>query len=273
MQHLYQILFVAAHAASIAFITFPLVLPLPALAKPVTRSLLSQTMTVHHISRRPVRTPKSKDPKTKATAPHNFLENSANVSLHPRSRHAHEGPGVYAGVRGRSGDINVNTVMDQISILSSWHSKARTNAQNLKTYSSQASTSRHKGASEFERKCASELTAFNTNSRGFETTLKQLSADKGRAYYDNRDSIETLLNNMIDFHKDVLSCFTDLVYRTPELGPVLGPTIYGVKCTLDAILNLTENLTDAIINALRRLILEYNEAVCKPGIDVLGICL
>jgi len=49
--------------------------------------------------------------------------------------------------------------------------------------------------------------------------------------------------------------------------------IYEVKCTLDEILNLTENLTDAIINALRRLILEYNEAVCKPGIDVLGICI
>ena len=92
------------------------------------------------------------------------------------------------------------------------------------TYSSQASKSRQNGASEFERKCASELTAFNTNSRGFETTLKQLSADKGRAYYDNKDSIETLLKDTVDFHKDVLSCFTDLVYGIPELGPILGPS-------------------------------------------------
>ncbi|KAI9445261.1 hypothetical protein H4582DRAFT_1914378 [Lactarius indigo] len=260
MQHLYQILFLAAHAASIAFITFPLALRYLQLRNP-----------------RPIRALKSKDPKIKAAAPHDFLENSANVSLHQRFRHTHVDPGVYAGVRGRSGDININTVTDQISVLSSWHSKARTNAQNLKTYSSRVSTSRHKGASEFERKCVSELTAFNTNSRGFETTLKQLSADKGRAYYDNRDSIETLLKDIIDFHKDILSCFTDLVYGIPDLGPILGPIIYEVKCTLDAILNLTENLTDAIldaiINALRRLILEYNEAVCKPGIDVLGICI
>ncbi len=136
MQHFCQILFVAAHAASIAFIAFPRVLPLPALAKPVPRSLLSQTMTVHHISRRPVRAPKSKDPKIKAAAPHNFLENSADASLHPRSRSTHADSGVYAGVHGRSGDINVNTVVDQISILSSWHSKARNNAQNLSTLSS-----------------------------------------------------------------------------------------------------------------------------------------
>src|ERR1700677_4081105 len=52
MPHLYHILFLAAHAASIALIAFPRVLPLPALAKPVTRSSSSQTVTVHHVSRR-----------------------------------------------------------------------------------------------------------------------------------------------------------------------------------------------------------------------------
>jgi hypothetical protein len=133
MQHLYQILFVAAHAASIALIAFPRALPLPALAKPIARS---QTMTVHHISRRPVRAPKSKDSKIKAAASYGSLESSANASLHQRSRSAHADRGVYAGVHGRSGDVNVNTVLDQISILSSWHSKARTNAQNLSTLSS-----------------------------------------------------------------------------------------------------------------------------------------
>lgn len=135
MQHLYQILFVAAHAASIALIASPLALPLAALAKPVPR-LLSQTMTVHHISRRPVRVPKSKYSKSKAAAPYSSLENSENVSLHPRPRFVHSDPGVYAGVHGRSGDVNVNTVSDQINVLSSWHSKARTNAQNLSTLSS-----------------------------------------------------------------------------------------------------------------------------------------
>ena len=132
MQHLYQILFVAAHAASIALIAFP-PLPLSALAKPVARS---QTMTVHYVSRRPVRAPKSKDSKIKAAASYGSLDSSANTSLHPRSRSTHTDRGVYAGVHGRSGDVNVNTVLDQITILSSWHSKARTNAQNLSTLSS-----------------------------------------------------------------------------------------------------------------------------------------
>ncbi|KAF8271456.1 hypothetical protein EI94DRAFT_1827650 [Lactarius quietus] len=271
MQHLYHILFAAAHAVSISLIAFPGVLPLPALAKPVTRSSLSQTMTVHHISKRPVRAPKSKDTKITAAASDDFIDTSSDTSLYPRSRSTHADPGVYAGVHGRSGDLNVNTALDQINILNSWHSKARSNAQNLKTYSSQASKSKQKGASEFQRKCASELTAFNTNSRGFETTLNQLSADKGRAYYDNKDSIETLLKDTIDFHKDVLSCFTDLVYVMPDLGPILGPTVYEVKCILDEILDLTENLADAIINALKCLISEYNKAIC--GIEVLGICI
>jgi hypothetical protein len=308
MQYLYHILFVAAHATSIAFIAFPRVLPLPALAKPITRSSSSQTVTVHHVSRRSVRAPKSKDSKITVAASDSFIDSSSNTSLHPRSRSAHADPGVYAGVQSRSGDVNVNTVLDQISILSSWDSKARTNAQNLSALSylflagenaknissetySQASKSRQNGASEFQRKCASELTAFNTNSRGFQTSLNQLSADKGRASHDNKDSIERLVKDIINLHKDVLRCFTELVYGIPELGPILGPSmsfssyktlpplfiepcpvVYELKCTLDALLDLTEKL---IIDsgALRGLISDYSEAVCKPGVDVLGICL
>jgi hypothetical protein len=135
MQYLYHILFAAAYAASIAFIAFPRVLPLPALAKPITRSSSSQTVTVHHISRRPVRAPKSKDSKITVAASDSFIDSSSNTSLYPRSHSIHADPGVYAGVQSRSGDVNVNTVLDQISILSSWHSKARTNAQNLSTLS------------------------------------------------------------------------------------------------------------------------------------------
>ena len=113
----------------------------------------------------------------------------------------------------------------------------------LEIYSSQAKKSKQSGATEIQRKCASELTAFNTNSRGFSTTLNQLSADKGRAYYDNRDSIETLLKDTIDFHKDVLSCFTDLVYGIPELGPILGPSMSfsSLETVLHCSLNIAQS--------------------------------
>lgn len=133
MQYLYHILFVAAHAASIAFIACPRVLLLPALAKPITRSSSSQTLTVNHISRRPVRAPKHKDSKITAAVSDSFVDSSSNSSLYLRSRSTHADPGVYAGVHSRSGDVNVNTILDQTSILDSWHSKARSNVQNLST--------------------------------------------------------------------------------------------------------------------------------------------
>jgi hypothetical protein len=135
MQYLYHILFVAAHATSIAFIAFPRVLPLPALAKPITRSSSSQTVTVHHVSRRSVRAPKSKDSKITVAASDSFIDSSSNTSLLPKFSPRPRRSGLYASVHSRSGDVNVNTVLDQISILSSWHSKARTNAQNLSTLS------------------------------------------------------------------------------------------------------------------------------------------
>lgn len=135
MQHLYRILFITAHAASIAFIAFLLVLPLAAIAKPVTRSSLSQTVTAHHLSKRPVRAPRSKGSKITAAASDGFIDSTSSTSLYSNSRSAHADPGLYARVYSRSGDVNVNTVLDQISILSDWHSKARTNAQNLSALS------------------------------------------------------------------------------------------------------------------------------------------
>lgn len=52
------------------------------------------------------------------------------------------------------------------------------------------------------------------------------------------------------------------------------PVIYDIKCILDEILNITEDLSDATINALLGgTISQYNEAVCAPRIDVVGICI
>jgi len=104
-----------------------------------------------------------------------------------------------------------------------------------------------------------------------------MGASKGLAHYDEYDPLETLLKNVIDTHKDALSYVNDLIARDPQLGPILGPIVYDIKCILDEILDATENLTDAIIAAcrpsLRQLIGDYSLAACKSGIEVIGICI
>jgi hypothetical protein len=69
------------------------------------------------------------------------------------------------------------------------------------------------------------LTAFHTNSRGFKTTFDQLSAEKGLAFYDRHDDLETLLKNIVDLYKDVLRYVSELVDCIPGIGLVLDPSM------------------------------------------------
>ncbi|KAI0257619.1 hypothetical protein BJV78DRAFT_1115668 [Lactifluus subvellereus] len=211
-------------------------------------------MPVHHIS------------QAKAVGPRDFLSNPSNLSYYSLAGSTYTGSEVTAGPYGRSGDINTATGLDKIDILSGYYSKAYGNAQNLKAYSSRASSSRQNGASDFTRECTSELTAFHTNSRGFKTTFDQLSAGKGLAFYDRHSSIETLLKGIIDLHKAILSYTTEILDCDPELGPIFGPIIYDIKCILDEFLDATENITDALLNAYLPVITElsgeYGQVAC-----------
>ena len=94
----------------------------------------------------------------------------------------------------------------------------------IEAYSSQPSTSRQKSKSNFEQKCASALTDFHTNSRGFANTLHNLGADKGREHYDESDPIERLIKDDIDLHKDVLGYVNELCRRNPSVCLYLGPS-------------------------------------------------
>jgi hypothetical protein len=94
----------------------------------------------------------------------------------------------------------------------------------IEAYSSQPSTSRQKSKSNFEQKCASALTDFHTNSRGFAKTLHNLGADKGREHYDEYDPIERLIKDDIDLHKDVLGYVNELCRRHPSVCLYLGPS-------------------------------------------------
>jgi hypothetical protein len=94
----------------------------------------------------------------------------------------------------------------------------------IEAYSSQPSASSQKSKSNFEQKCASALTDFHTNSRGFAKTLHNLGADKGREHYDEYDPIERLIKDDIDLHKDVLGYVNELCRRYPSVCLYLGPS-------------------------------------------------
>jgi hypothetical protein len=51
-----------------------------------------------------------------------------------------------------------------------------------------------------------------------------MGAYKGHAHYDEYDSLEKLLKELIDLHKDILGYVYKLTYDFPVLGPILGPS-------------------------------------------------
>ncbi|KAH9969029.1 hypothetical protein BC827DRAFT_1372966 [Russula dissimulans] len=274
MAPLYQILLIAMHAASVALIAFPRVLLSPALARPTSRSSLSRSMVMPHVKERSVRVLKSKNSKAKSGVTHASHASPANDSYnHTHFTESH----VPARAYGRSGDINIDSTVQDIDILNKYYLGAYDNAEMLKMYSSQAPASRQDTNKYYEKKCASQLTAFYTNSQGFTTTLRQLGAQKGLAHYDKDDPIEKPVKDMTNLGKQVLLYIINICDLVPHSCLVLGPIVYDIKCILDEILDAVENLTDAIIEdckpSLKALVGEYSLMACKSGIDVAGICL
>ncbi len=133
MSPFYRILFVAAYAASVALIAFPHILSSLALAKPIARPLSSRTVAVHHAKERSVRVFKSKNSKGKAVVSHDSHPGHANVSHHTHP-HSSTRPHVLATPYGRSGDVNIDVVTQNINILNNYYSKACSNAHTLSAY-------------------------------------------------------------------------------------------------------------------------------------------
>jgi hypothetical protein len=96
-------------------------------------------------------------------------------------------------------------------------------AEEYSAYSSQASCSSQSDGSKIEQGCASALTAFHTNSRGFKTTMDRSRAEKGLAY-DQHNHLETLVKDILNFHKDIIKAIAELLRCFPLLGPILGPS-------------------------------------------------
>lgn len=211
------------------------------------------------------------------------------------------------GAVGSNLPRDINTVLGDINILNNYYGQMRVHSANFRrsttprlvavsdAFSGRLAKQPASARSEnFQQESADELTGFHTNLLGFQNTLAELGADKGLANYDKSNDVETLLKNMINSVKYMLSDIDDLVYEIPGLGPTLGPStfcmlsvtrradptpsvVYEIKCILDEVLDAVENLTDAIINAitplLQSLIGDASQTACNSGLALAGICL
>ncbi|KAL1707317.1 hypothetical protein EV121DRAFT_255912 [Schizophyllum commune] len=167
---------------------------------------------------------------------------------------------------------------DQFALLNDRYHSARKNAATYKRLSAQSYSPSAAQDADFQQKCATALNDFQLDVLGIKEILQTAGADRGLAFYDRTNDVQTLMKNVVNLHKDVLKATTILVDNIPVLGPILGPIVYQIKCLLELTLDAIENLTDALINALdplmRSLLPMFVGAPdCPNGISVLGVCM
>ncbi|KAJ7103520.1 hypothetical protein B0H15DRAFT_217330 [Mycena belliarum] len=150
--------------------------------------------------------------------------------------------------------------------------KAGHDAETLGRLAAEA-RSGHPGDVEFQQQCTSALSSYRTNFASLQSNLFEITSDKGLAYYDHLDDVETLLKNVVNFHKNVLSDVTALIYQLPILGPILGPIVYDIKCLVDEILNAAEDLTDFVLNLLAPLLQALGLSAVTDLLCSLSLCL
>ncbi|KDR80125.1 hypothetical protein GALMADRAFT_265308 [Galerina marginata CBS 339.88] len=152
-------------------------------------------------------------------------------------------------------------------------------SQNAKALKKLAATSEGVDSDDydFQQDYVSSLSDFNTNVQGYEEAYAQAKSDKGLANYDKQNDLETLAKQIVDAHKVMLDSTARAVDNIPGLGPALAPIVYETKCIIIAILDLTEDLTDALTNflgpALQALLGTPPPDKCKNGAVILGLCL
>lgn len=130
---------------------------------------------------------------------------------------------------------------------------------------------------DFQNSCISQASAYQSNLFNLQTLLASLGSDKGLKFYDSTNDLETLLKEIVDLNKSALGDISVIVDEMPILGPLLGPIVYQVKCILDNLLDLCENVADATINALQPLLKaiigQTTTMSCSMGVYIVGLCL
>ncbi|KZT74632.1 hypothetical protein DAEQUDRAFT_139 [Daedalea quercina L-15889] len=168
-------------------------------------------------------------------------------------------------------------ILNNFGMLNSYSTEITQNAQTINNLAGQPEAER---SSDFNQQYMSAISEFHENFLGFQTVLGDLAADKGLANYDKASDMETMLKNTVNAVKYILNDTYQLVNGIPGLGPILGPTVYEIKCLVDEILDATENLTDALLNdletlvpALKALDGQAAQTACAAGIEIADICV
>ncbi|KAF8922544.1 hypothetical protein CPB85DRAFT_1555886 [Mucidula mucida] len=161
--------------------------------------------------------------------------------------------------------------------LSDMVASLRLSSLHLQYLASQARSAQENDA-DFQQECLSTLLGYQGVLSDCKNALAPLGADRGLANYDNNNDMETALKNIINVSKDVLSSISEMTDCSPLVGPLLGPTVYDIKCILESILDLFENVTDGLLNDLSPSFSEclggYGNFVCGPGgLNIAGLCI
>ncbi|KAJ3786655.1 hypothetical protein GGU10DRAFT_386487 [Lentinula aff. detonsa] len=152
--------------------------------------------------------------------------------------------------------------IDIITSLNGYVSDAGVQAKNLQ----QCSTSCSGNSQAQQEASVSSLSLFGGSLLGFQHTV----SDRGLANFDENSGLEVLIRKLIDETKYTLNYTNDLVQCDPLLSALLGPTVYELKCFLEWLLDITEDVTDASLNelapTLRALLGQFGDCL-------LGTCL
>ncbi|KAJ7932387.1 hypothetical protein B0H13DRAFT_776772 [Mycena leptocephala] len=124
---------------------------------------------------------------------------------------------------------------------------------------------------EFQKQCGTTATEFKDSFNEYQKLFCSYgpSIDDCQCVADSLCIVlQETLKDVVNAHKDVLKATTELVYELPLLGPVLGPTLYDIKCLIDDLLNKTQEFVDCLLKvllelgSLRLLLSSFSDLVC-----------
>ncbi|KAI0365244.1 hypothetical protein BV20DRAFT_973430 [Pilatotrama ljubarskyi] len=255
--------FVGLHAAALVSLVDPSFSPFAALASPVALPM----PLMPHLADYAARPPSRNNTTTVPQAGNVSLVRRKDVAVvsHTTSKQP------FLATRD---DVDTS-ILDNINILGNMYSQMNDHSRVINEYASRSGTEGNDP--DFNQQAVSEVAAYQDGLLGFQALLAQLAADKGLANYDRTDELETLLKNLVNLTKNTLKAIDILVYNIPVFGPELGPIVYEIKCILDDVLDAVENLTDALINAVRPLIValigQAITSACNSGVQLGSLCL
>ncbi|KAF9481420.1 hypothetical protein BDN70DRAFT_876400 [Pholiota conissans] len=166
--------------------------------------------------------------------------------------------------------------VDTLAELYQYYNAARESATTINALAPQASSVNSDNL-DYQQQLAAAVSEYNANVARFRSAFARAKTGRGLANYDRTNDLETLLKDFVNLTKNTMQAIYDAVLALPMLGPILGPLIYDLKCLIDEILDVLEEFTDALINAIQPLLAallgQTVTAACASGVELAGLCI